>query len=284
MKKTIVFAGLALAALCTLTSCDQKKKAATDADVETEVLVDSIKQEAIAIFDEIEIQRVHLMQDVIVTPEKVIVLEPKFFLNLSLGEVAETADTKADLLGMYAADQAFNEQCYGSEIKTAERAAVIRKLGADLNLAMPTDEQLDSISQSSKADAQKAASGITGENFRKSLESDNAATVVRALTYFIVETTLDNEEVYNQLNGFVDEIDMAKRVQPATPIMINCVKLIKLLAPYYPNLESMTELTEKVEKVMNVEEDSDEYYAAVVEYFNYIKSMRGKIVPVEARD
>lgn len=283
MKKFILSACTLCAMALTFTACNPKSKAAAD-QAEMSVLMDSIKDEAITIFEEIELQRIHLMQEVIVTPKEVIVLEPKFFLDLDMAAKAENLDTKSALIGMYGADQAINEQCYGAEVKTAERAAVIRQLAADLNLALPSDEELDSLSQINKLQAQQAASGITAANFRKALESNNADIVVRALVHFISEITLDNCEVYNQLNGFVDEVDMAKQVQPATPIMTNCVKLISLLSPYYPSLAELATLTEKVNAILEVEEDSDEYYTAIIEYFNYIKTLRAEIAPVEARD
>lgn len=283
MKKFILSACAVFAMALTFTSCDKKAKAVAD-QAEMTVLMDSIKNEAISIFEDIEIQRVHLMQEVIVTPKEVIVLDPKFFLDLDMAAKAEDMNTKASLMGMYGADQAINEQCYGAEIKTAERAAVIRGLATDLNLALPTDAELDSIAKINKLQAQQAASGITADNFRRALESNSADIVVRALVHFISEITLDNCEVYNQLNGFVDEVDMAKQVQPATPIMTNCVKLINLLSPCYPSLAELGTLTEKVNAILEVEEDSDEYYAAIIEYFNYIKTLRAEIAPVEARD
>lgn len=283
MKKFILSASVIFATALAFTACDNKRKAAAD-QIEMTVLMDSIKGEALTIFEEIELQRIHLMQEVVVTPKEVIVLEPKFFMDLNKAAEAEDMNMKAALLGMYGADQAINEQCYGAEVKTAERAAVIRQLAADLNLALPTDAELDSLSQINKLQAQQAASGITADNFRKALESNNADIVVRALVHFISEITLDNCEVYNQLNGFVDEVDMAKLVQPATPIMTNCVKLINLLTPYYPSLAELTTLTEKVNAILEVEEDSDEYYTAIIDYFNYIKTLRAEIAPVEARD
>lgn len=283
MKKYLLSACAAVMAAMLTTSCDPKKGAASEA-AEAQELVDSIKEEALALFGEIEIQRVHLLQDVIVTPKEVIVLEPKYFLDLALAKEAENMDVKAALIGMYTADQTINEQCYGGEVNTVAREQVIRQLGAELNLPLPSDAELDSIGQIDKYQARQAATGITADNFRKALEANNADVVVRALVHFVSEITLDNCEVYNQLNGFVDEVDMAKQVQPATPIMTNCVRLVELLSPYYPSLTDLAELTERVNGVLAVEEDSDEYYTAIIEYFNYIKKLRAEVSPVVARD
>lgn len=280
MKKTFFMAAMLVAAVVGFTSCDNKK--AAQAEETAGVLVDSIKAQAVAVFGEVSQERVILMREAVVTPEGVELLTPKYFVDLTLGEKAETPEEQAAFLGMYTADQTVNERCYAGAVDTEARQQAIAKLGATLNISMPTEEQLDSVRNANQEDVQSAMAGLTLRNFEEALDTDGADEMIHAVVYYVAELTIDNEMIYETMNGVVDEIDIVETgvVQKSVPMIEKTIKLIKLLQPYYPSLEGLSELVQKVDAISVAKKDSIEYNTAILEFFRYIKDLRGKVAAV----
>ncbi|MCF0203000.1 MAG: hypothetical protein HUK08_06530 [Bacteroidaceae bacterium] len=266
MKKSILCLGALCIAALSFTSCNSAKQKQA-AEEESVKLADSIRDQALVLYDEITAEKTTLMQDVVVLPEGVKVIEPKFFIPIERAEKAQTDTEKSALLGMYATDQAYNENSYGSAIKYDEREAVIKKLATDLNFEIPSTEEVDSGIHKS----------ISAEMLRESLNSPNADKAVMAIVYSAVEATLNRQAIYESVNGYVDNIDLAKHAKKGIPTMQKTAKLISLLSPFYETLSPLQMLVHKLSKVTDAEEDSNEYLDAIIEFDNYVKELRAKI-------
>lgn len=274
MKKSLFIAGLAMVTGLTLNSCGGGKQDAATVEEQATELTEEIKSQAIELFSSVKFEHGILMNDVEVLPEGVRVLPVKYFVPLDWADKAQTLEQKSALLGCYTVDAQFDKIVYGKRNETEARHAVITRLIAEANLAA---ESLDfeSLSNLPNEEYIAAIDNFTLSNFENALENNQADNHVVMALYSLVELTLDQEYVNEQL-GEYDQMAMIQDMKSHEEAMRNVAALIELLQPYYESLDSLNEVVEKIKAVLDAEDEAAQD-VAYLEYNRYIKNLRGRL-------
>ena len=273
MKKILFSALLAMGVVLTLASCDNKKaKISAETEETASQVTDQIKEEAMALFRDIQSERVTMMREIVVTRDEVKMLPVKFFLPLELADKAQTNYQRAQLLGIYMADKQCDETTFSSHNEAKERDAVIAKLAAEANLQLSSMEEMEQMNEEEK---QSALNDVTLNSIESNLENGNADAALVAASYSVVEATLCKIGVAELMEEY-DQQEIFKSLLMHKDMLANTVKLHTLLLPYY---ESLSEMNELVERINGVVEAADEASTdvALLQYINYCKETRGKI-------
>lgn len=273
MKKFLFSALLAMGAAMTFSSCDGKKaKIAAEAEETATELTDSIKEQAMALFRDIQSERVTMMREIVVTKDEVKMLPVKFFLALDVADKAQTNLQRAQLLGIYMADKQCDEATFSSHNEAKERDAVIAKLAAEANLQVATVDEVGNMTEEEK---QAALNDVTLANIENDLENGNADASLVAASYSIVEATLCKIGVAELMDEY-DQQEIFKSLLMHKEMLANVVKLHTLLLPYYESLEEMSDLVERINGVVEATDEASTD-VALLKYINYCKETRGKI-------
>ncbi|MCF0183120.1 MAG: hypothetical protein HUK01_02135 [Bacteroidaceae bacterium] len=268
MKK-MFFLAVAVALSFAFTACNSKKS--EPAEAMEVVLTDSIKSEAIAIFELIKTDQTAMVESVAKLSDEKKSIPAKYFMPLEAADNAQTMEQKCALLGCYVVDCQTEKYVYGNDC-TPLRHTVIARLAVDANLQskgeLPEDVTADELNAKIKE--------LSVEDFKTALENNDADNQIVVLTYGIMELTLNNQAVFELENGYIDNVAIAEQYKPAEPIMKNLVKLIELLAPHYESLAPLSALTEKIGAIINAA-DEDAKVVAIMDYDRTIREMRGKL-------
>ncbi|MCF0194292.1 MAG: hypothetical protein HUK00_03825 [Bacteroidaceae bacterium] len=269
MKK-MFFLAVAVVLSFAFVACNSKKNSEPVEEME-EVLTDSIKQEAIAIFELIKTDQTAMVESVAKLSDEKKAIPAKYFMPLEAADNAQTMEQKCALLGCYVIDCQTEKFVYNNDC-TPLRHTVIARLAVEANLQskgeMPEEVTADELNAKIK--------DLSVEDFKAALENNDADNQVVVLAYGIMELTLNNQAIYELENGYIDNVAIAESYKPAEPIMKNLVKLIELLAPHYESLAPLSALTEKIGAVVNAA-DEDSKVVAIMDYDRTIREMRGKL-------
>lgn len=273
MKKILFSAVLAMGMATLFTACDSKKvKVAEATEAAATALADSIKDEAMNLFRDIQSERVTMMREIVVTKDEVKMLPVKFFLDLAQAEKAQTNYQRAQLLGIYMADKQCDMNTFSSHNDAKERDAVIAKLAAEANLQLAG---VDSVENMSNEERQEALNEVTLANIEKDLENGNADASLVAASYSVVEATLCKIGVAEMMDEY-DQQEIFKNILAHKNVLANTVRLHTLLLPYYESLQEMNTLIERINAVVEANDEAATDLA-LMQYINYCKETRGKI-------
>ena len=269
MKKNL-FMIMALAAVFAFSSCNNQKT--TDPGEEEAVaLTDSIKEQALAIFEAVRADQKTLVESVFKLSDDKKAIPAEYFMPLAAADNAQTMEQKCALLGCYVVDGQTERLVYGTA-SSAERNAVIAKLAVEANLQSKGEVSDDLSAEDMNAKIQE----VSVEDFKAALANDDADNQIIVLAYSIMEATLNNQAVYELQNGLIDDIAITEQYAPIMPMLANFVGLVNLLAPHYASLSNLTPVTDKIGAIINAV-DEDSKIVAILDYNRTIREMRGKL-------
>ncbi|MGL5272447.1 MAG: hypothetical protein ACRC8J_03040 [Phocaeicola sp.] len=279
MKKTLLFASIAFAAI-TFTACGGKTKN-TNADTThvTVEMADSVKADLVKIWDEIQTGSNLVMATVKELPAEAKKLEPTFFAPKSLADKAQTQQQKYALLGLYLTDATFEKTVYSRT--DAARSAVISKIASEVNAPFLSKINWEEADASKSEEVLKQNSKDIAAAFGEALENNNADKFGVLAIYAIIESSLNTEGLYEIRNGHpADEIQIAEDARTMSELRNHLLDFITTLTPHYPSLEVFAPLVKKLQAVRDAEikGDDNELFGAIIEYFIFTKEMRVRLV------
>ncbi|MCF0196174.1 MAG: hypothetical protein HUK03_02875 [Bacteroidaceae bacterium] len=235
MKRLFI---LALTITLLLGACDRKKTAQQVEEniqpTDTVMLDDTIKSKAIELYTiainaRAEAHRVARVVDIEFVHDSI-------FVPLQTAELAQTADQKAKLAGMYVGDAMVKRYFLGHDVK--ESMQMVSKLMAELNMTVVAGEDEDTGSDERLEDY----STHLVNAFKKELDcGENVDKELIIFNYACLEMTyLLNyiQEVYPL------EVQESNAEKYTDQMQRSLVSLYDLLIPHYSSLASTTEIVE----------------------------------------
>lgn len=275
MKKFLMMVCLAVA-LVAMPACKggQKKTMLPTKGNVTEI-VDSIKIQAMDLFAKIRSEQSNIIRDVKVLPENIRVVPARFFMPLEASQNAVTLAQQCALIGVYSVDNQYDKLAYGTK-DVSKRDNVIAKMTTMANLSGDAQGEIDRLKKLNQEDFNAEVDKIAIERFEQALEDNDADCYLIILLYSIVESALNQEAIFELKNGYVDDEQIVDDLMPFKSVIINVVDLVELLKPYYSTLNIVAPIVDKLKAV--IQSDTEENKTiAVLNAFNYVKEMRGKL-------